>query len=170
MNVIDRAILLHIVITAVGTFFGTALFVLVRRIIRKLPELRIPKIPTNYYNITIKVVQIVIALSIAVSVIFALSWIVGKMHVPSPGVRVVCHQRSSICTDEERFDVYRICIAKADVLAMEMFSEGLSSGGMRTQLAAMSAVRRAKRKQFTLCVLESGFATESCDKNKLDCF
>ena len=169
LNMINQAVLSQVAITAVGTFFGTALFFLVRRIIRRLPEIKLPRISPEYYKITIRAVQVVLALLIAISVILILGWIIGKLNVPSPGLRVVCRDTAPTCTVEQRNQISNLCIARADVLAMEMFSEGLSSGGMNTQIAAMSAARRAKGKQFTLCVIENGFAVESCDKSDPDC-
>ena len=54
-------------------------------------------------------------------------------------------------------------------MALEMFSEGLSSGELGTQIAAVTAANQARPKNFTLCVLESGFAIESCDKEEPHC-
>ena len=166
---LDKSILSQISITAVGTFFGTALFFLVRWIIRQLREIKLTRISPEYYKLTISFLQIILTLIIAASVILILRWIIVKLDTPSPGSKVVCRESAPTCTTEQRRDISNICIARADVLAMEMFSEGLSSGGLRTQMAAEMAAREAKRKQFTLCVIENGFAVEPCDKREPDC-
>ena len=166
---LDNATLSQIVITTIGTFFGTTLVIFVTWMIRQLGEIKITKELSGHYRLTISGLQVFIGLTSAFLIVFTLGWIITHLNSTSLGVKVVCGNGAPSCTVDQRLEIYEVCTAKSELLAMEMFSEGLSSGGIRTQLAAASAADKAQRKHFKLCVMESGFVLEPCDKGEPDC-